>query len=42
MITGTGHHSAFSTMLCTKERPYSLVNKHFACIGQALPTATGR
>jgi acetolactate synthase-1/2/3 large subunit len=41
LVLGSGHQSHFATVLMTRPRPMTLVNKHFGCIGQGLGTSIG-
>jgi thiamine pyrophosphate-dependent acetolactate synthase large subunit-like protein len=41
LVLGSGHQSHFGTVLMTRPRPMTLVNKHFGCIGQGLGTGIG-
>jgi acetolactate synthase-1/2/3 large subunit len=41
LVLGSGHQSHFATMLLTRPRALTFVNKYFGCIGQGLGTAVG-
>lgn len=41
LVVGNGHQSHFATMHMTRPRSFTLVNKHFGCIGQGIGTSIG-